>query len=240
MEELEYRDDLPKRERPREMPWSPKLLSLVRREVLRESVRDFVLRENVAQDLQALPSEVGGCLARLVKEGLLLPLCPIAEVDRDGDPVTVRYRGTTLEWHEGAWKAYLSWSGTRSRKTGRMRTNAKRSGSEVDWDGRGYYILRDTEAFRRACRSEGLPEDPVTDAWTCRSCGASNDYRDRKTCRKCYASRFKAPDPPKKKEAPPCPRCGSALEFKRANGKKRVDHPLRKCNLALVRDVLEA
>lgn len=103
--------------------WSPKLLDLIRTVVLKDDSNDFVIAEDLSLRMKIARHEVGACLSRLVREGLLLPRCPVSPVDRDGDPVSVQIGpgwGRSITWNGKAW-VYRSESYKTSRKTGRRR-----------------------------------------------------------------------------------------------------------------------
>lgn len=247
MDDFEFRDRPRAKEARRTTPWSPRMLELVRRCVLREKDDDFVLAVNVAHELNAPPHLVGACLKALVGEGLVLSRRPIAPLDREGEPVRVRLhslRWETVGWNGRAWVVEKKTWKT-SRKTGRVRHGSVQV-EEVPvpgWDGYGYYILRGDE-FRAACRAAGLPEDPVNDPWACKNewCRTYNEGPNhREHCKKCHGVRHPRSEAGKKDDRPKvtCPRCGSVIPYKSRYGKRRADHPVRRCNLEVVRRVLE-
>ena len=153
-----------------------------------------------------------------------------------------------LQWNVSHGETWVvrTVSYSRSRKTGRIRFSTKVVKDEPCdwWDGTGYYIVRDGEEFRQACRYEGLPEDPIKDPWTCKNerCGVENEGpANRTNCKKCHGARFPKNEKGERDERPKvlCPRCGSIGPYKNMHGKKRADHPLRRCNFELVKYVLE-
>lgn len=211
--------------------------------MLAESDRDFVLKATLAASLQSPEHEVGRCLKALVEEGLLMTLCLIEPLDKDGDPVTVKHGTETVHW-DGKRTAWVKtvWRPRKvSRVTRRPRFGVSEPADEPYelWDGKGHYVLRGTDVFKRACRAVGLPEDPVNDPWTCGDCGAHNHGQsNRASCKRCHKPRSKADADAGKPAEPQCPRCGGPLHFKRVQGKKRID--IRKCNVEIVRSVIES
>lgn len=111
----------------------------------------------------------------------------------------------------------------------------------VNWDGVVYFINPDNDEYKATRRSLNLYENPFVE-WNCSKCARLNEAGS-KHCRKCSKQR----DPFVEHEAkvlarngpPMCKRCGAEISFKTKNGKKIADHGLTKCNVAMVRGIMD-
>jgi len=235
--------------KPEGLAKKPRLLDTIRRLIL-TTHDDFLIKQDLAHKLQALPHHVGLCLAELARQGLVT-----FERSVPGSEECVSICGANVHWRDGEWWDRLPRTSIpkprRGRKYRDTRTMAskrelekyarKNPPQKASWNGKANFIIRGTPAFKRAAKAAGLPEDPLAD-WVCSKpeCAKVLKYTDD-YCRKCMTPRYPRPEPQpvgSEKQGPVCKRCGGEMRIRMKGGKKTFDHGLRKCNLSMVAKIM--
>lgn len=177
-------------------------------------------------------------LASLAEDGFVRGPVDLPKFDEKGKPISYAIRSigklsalypehVRTEWDGQRWVSVIDSFGINRTKSGSYRYSfklaskktirrrlrkAKNARRPVDFDGRGFEILEDGDAYLRYGEANGLFE-----------------YKKPEE---------RSPNPGPEPEI--CPRCGGVVEYKTRRGKRvHKDHGLRKCNANLVSRIME-
>jgi hypothetical protein len=252
-------DRRPSRKRPRPPDRESPLQSLVKKFVLK-TMMDFVLKAEVAREINSTSADVGPCLGILEEEGLLER--KLVPRDEEVDPWRIlgreehdafRWKYAKVKWTGKFWgvgpadfeKSAAARGLKKSHLSKREIAEWDRKHLPVDtgWDGYAHYVVRGPEFMEAAFRA-GLPRDPFEE-WIC-TCGVKS-FRGQPKCI-CGKSQddspgTSSPGPPRAKQrerAPVCTRCGARIDMAPRKGSRlHPFHGLIYCNSVVVTKVME-
>jgi hypothetical protein len=237
----------PKQKKVGKPGWELKLLDQIRMFVLRDPF-DFIVKNNLALELQLPLHQVGQCLTALIKEGLLV----YKTVDPKNHESVSLGRIGTAHWHKGQWvwpflvfthKGFGNYKNRHSTRRDQRRYRSKRDVEKAkekicpikpeDWDGKAYHIVRGSE-YVAACKAAGMPPDPESD-WICPECDESRPHSYIKCenyrpipCKYQRPHRLFWPLP-----VTVCKRCGSKIS-------ESIKHKENDCNTIIVRTIMQS
>ena len=191
-----------------------------------------IIPSYIAARLRLEMSDVRRALTELVREGYLRGPLQLPKRHEDGSAISYDLSPgrslydskMTVEWGGTQWvEALHRWGGWRTihKPNGKIWRNPPKKLIEralrkamavrkpVPFDGRGFETLCARDPFRSYGYDNGL-------------------FKDR-------------PNRPRSTEPEPdiCRRCGTEVKWKSRFGKRRRDHGLNKCNMAMVRKIME-
>lgn len=186
---------------------------------------EYLIPCYVAMKLGIEAWSAAAALTILAEDGFVRGPIDLPKTEDDGSPVRYRTNQGPVEWDGKKWVTSIDKFGIGSWKRGprgrfirlskkeiqRQIRQRERERRPVNFDGRGFELL-----------DEGAPY---------------KEYGDRmgffKESDRTWGGRD--PEPPRET----CPRCLSVVEYRNRHGKRRRDHGLKKCNLLLVKRIME-
>lgn len=191
---------------------------------------DIIVPAAFAEKLSLDLATVRQVLPHLASDGFVHGPVDLPKKEEDGSPV--RYaagrgpRTRYVEWDGRRWVESLGFSGTWRtvhRKNGslwakppkkvleRALRKAERTRKPVDFDGRGYRVLRDGTAYLEYGETHGFFSE--------------QEKQEKQERRPAYER---------------CQRCEGEVKYRMKSGKRKRDHGRRKCDAELVRRVMES
>lgn len=160
----------------------------------------------------------------LAKEGFVRGPIDLPKNEEDGSPIRYRTDHGQVEWDGRKWVTsidrftVLSWTYGPRRKLVRLPEKdvqrqirkLERARRAVNFDGRGFELLDDGATYKEYGDKMGFFNE--------------SEKSEKENL-----------EPPKET----CPRCLSAVEYRNRHGKRRRDHGLKKCNVLLVKRIME-
>jgi len=161
-------------------------------------------------------------LLTLAKDGFVRGPMDLPKLAEDGSPIRYQTDQGQVEWDGKKWVTSINEYEVSSWKR----------------DARGKFVrvpkkeiqrrIRQLERSRRTVIFDGRGFELLEDGAVYVEYGRRMGYFDEPI--------------PKKETSPPkevCPRCFSVVEYRNRHGKRRRDHGLRKCNVMLVKRIME-
>lgn len=185
---------------------------------------EYLIPSYVAMRLGIEAWAAATALIALAKDGFVRGPVDLPRTEEDGSPIRYRTDQGQVEWDGKKWVTSVDKFGIGSWRRGprgrfirlsekevqRQIRKRERERRPVNFDGRGFELLDDGAPYREYGDKMGFFKDPE---------------RTEKG----------GPEPPKET----CPRCLSAVEYRNRHGKRRRDHGLKKCNVLLVKRIME-
>ena len=185
-----------------------------------QSYPEYLIPGRVAQVVGMEVWAVAMALMALAKEGFVQGPLDLPKREEDGSPIRYRTDHGMVEWDGKRWVTSIdrfriqTHAGRKrlpKKEIQRQVKAAERTRKPSPFDGRGFFLLEDGAPYLDYGRKMGFFQDPEKADWP--------------------------PETSPRRET--CKRCLCLIEYRSRHGKLRRDHGRKKCDLLLVKRIME-